>query len=178
MLKCSLFHLLTGCLLMNLIATSSRADDPAAAKPATAESKSLFANASAQSAIEQHLGVPLKEIDKAYEGRTPPESVRMLLAVARGANMGAGEGWFGPADSRFSWDWLARKTGVDSPAISADKFPGPAHWFARLDRNKDGRITPDDLDWSDCNPWIQQSSPGTEAKVEKTDAASDKTTSK
>jgi thiol-disulfide isomerase/thioredoxin len=142
---------------MNLIATSSPADDGGAAKPAAAESKSPSANASAQTAIEQHLGVPLKEIEKAYEGRTPPESVRMLLAVARGSNMGAGDGWFGPADSRFSWEWLARKSGVDSTAIPADKFPGPAHWFARLDRNKDGRITPDDMDWSDRNPWIQQS---------------------
>src|SRR5262249_28279758 len=28
----------------------------------------------------------------------------------------------------------------------------------RLDRNQDGRITPDDLNWSDRNPYVQMSS--------------------
>lgn len=151
----SLIYFLGWGALMNLIATASHADDPAAAKSASADSKSP--PASAESAIEQRLGLPLQELAKAYEGRTPPESVRMLLAVARGSNMGAGEGWFGPAESRFSWDWLRQRAGVDSQAILVDKLPVPAHWIARLDRNKDGRVTPDDLDWSDRNPWIQQS---------------------
>lgn len=142
-------------VLMITNAVRLSADEPDA-KPAAAESKPAAPNAPADRAVEQRLGVPLQELEKAYEGRTPPESVRMLLAIARGSMMGPGEGWFGPADSRFSWDWLARKTGVESPAIPTEKFAGPAHWFARLDRNKDGRITPDDLDWSDENPWVQQ----------------------
>ncbi len=156
MLKCSLFHLLTWCALMTLTATDIRAEDPAA-KSVSADSKSPPVPASAESAVEQHFGMSLQELEKAYEGRTPPESVRMLLAVVHGSMMGPGEGWFGPAESRFSWEWLVRNTGEKSRAIPADKFPGPAHWFARLDRNKDGRISADDLDWSDRNPWIQQS---------------------
>lgn len=162
MSKCNLIHLLIGCALMNLIPATSRGDEPAAAKSAPADSKpadskSPSAATSAESAIEQQLGLPLKKFEKAYEERTPPESVRMLLAIMRG-NMGSGDGWFGPGQSRFSWDWLLRRTDVDSQAIAADKFQGPAHWFARLDRNKDGRITPDDLDWSDANSWVQQAS--------------------
>lgn len=102
--------------------------------------------------------VPLSVIEKAYEGAQPPESVKMLLAIVRGSKMGPGDGWFGPADSRYSWKWLAERHGVaETEAIPADKFQGAEHWFARLDRNKDGRITADDFDWSENNPWVQQS---------------------
>lgn len=136
--------------------TRSPADDAAAAKPPAQESKPAAAAAPANSAPELHVGASVQEIEKAYEGRTPPESVRMFLAVMKGSMMNGRDGWFGPGLSRFSWDWLAQQAGGDSRAIAADKFPGPAHWFGRLDRNKDGRVTPDDLDWSDENPWVQQ----------------------
>jgi hypothetical protein len=135
------------CILWGVLLSGAQlsADDRAAEKPSPESA-----------AAGRPANVPLQEIEQAYAGRTPPEAVRMLLSIAKGGNMGGRDGWFGPADSRFSWEWLARASGVDSPAIAADKFPGPAHWFARLDRNKDGRITPSDLDWSDDNPWVQQ----------------------
>lgn len=108
--------------------------------------------------IKGKFGMSLPEIEKAYEGKTPPEAVRMLLAISRGSMMGPGEGWFGPANVRYTWKWLAQRHGIaESEGIPADKFQGTELWFARLDRNKDGRITADDLDWSDRNPWIQQS---------------------
>jgi hypothetical protein len=62
----------------------------------------------------------------------------MLVAVLRGSQMGPGEGWFGPAQSRYSWKWLADRCGVD-PAkggIPRDRFRGPEAWFARLDRQR------------------------------------------
>lgn len=96
-------------------------------------------------------------LEKAYEGEHPPEAVRMLTAVLRGSRMGPGEGWFGPADNRYSWKWLAQRCGVD-PAkggIPRDRFRGSDALFARLDRDKNGVITPDDFDWSDRSPYVQ-----------------------
>ena len=102
------------------------------------------------------VDIPVEEIERAFAGRTTPEAMRMFLSIRRGSRMGAGEGWFGPAQSRYSFAWLAERHGV-TPAdgIEADKFQGEPEWFARLDRNRDGKITGDDLDWSDRNPWVQ-----------------------
>lgn len=98
-------------------------------------------------------------LESAYEGERPPEGVRMLAAVLRGSRMGPGEGWFGPAQTRFTWKWLADRCGVD-PAkgeIHRNSFRGSEAWFARLDRDKDGVISPDDFDWSDRSPYVQMS---------------------
>ena len=101
--------------------------------------------------------VPVEEIEKAFEGKTPPEAIRMYLAIVKGSRMGAGEGWFGPAQTHYNWNWLASLHSVDSDeGIVAQDFKGPSSWFARLDRNRDGKITAEDLDWSDRNPWVQQ----------------------
>lgn len=135
-----------------LLANDETPSDPKSKPPA----ESPDSENAAEKAVRQALGLPLQEIEKAYEGRKVPESVRMLIAIARGSNMGPGEGWFGPADVRYSWKWLAERQNAEGESIPADKFQGPEFWFARLDRNKDGRIAPDDLDWSDRNPWVQQ----------------------
>lgn len=100
--------------------------------------------------------VPVEEIENAYEGRKPPEAIRMYLAIKKGSMMGAGDGWFGPAAARYNWGWLAERHGIEPDGgIEADKFQGPAPYFARFDRNRDGRITADDLEWSDRHPWVQ-----------------------
>ncbi|HZV03961.1 MAG TPA: deiodinase family protein [Gemmataceae bacterium] len=98
-------------------------------------------------------------LESAYEGQTPPEAVRMLAAVLRGSQMGAGEGWFGPAQTRYSWKWLADRCGVDpvKGEIPRKRFPGSDVLFARLDRDKNGVISPDDFDWSDRSPYVQMS---------------------
>ena len=41
-------------------------------------------------------------------------------------------------------------------AQQSNEFLGTERGFDRLDRNKDGRIKSDDLDWSDNNPWVKQ----------------------
>ena len=100
-------------------------------------------------------------LEKNYAGAKQPESFRMLLAALRGAeSVGPHDGWFGPANSRFTWQRLAGRHGVNpaSGSISREQFRGPDSFFKRLDRNGDGRITADDLDWSERNPWVQQSS--------------------
>lgn len=100
--------------------------------------------------------VPLEDIERAYEGKTAPEAIRMYLAISKGAMMGGSDGWFGPAASRYSWAWLAEKHGVGPRGeIEAAKFQGEPAWFKRLDRNLDGKTTAEDLDWSDRNSWVQ-----------------------
>jgi hypothetical protein len=98
-------------------------------------------------------------LESAYQGQTPPEAVRMLVAVLRGSRMGPGDGWFGPSQTRYSWKWLAERCGVDPSkgGISRKQFRGSDAFFARLDRNKDGEIALDDFDWSDRNPYMQMS---------------------
>ena len=97
-----------------------------------------------------------EQIEAAYE---MPEAVRMYLVIARGGQMDGSEGWFGPADTRFNWEWLCQQqaNSPDEP-ITKDQFKGPESIFASLDRDRDGRVSPMDLDWSSNNPWVQQSS--------------------
>src|SRR5262245_33221532 len=75
-------------------------------------------------------------LEALYKGKTQPESVRMLIAIARGSQMNGEDGWFGPAQTRYDWAWLARhcKAG-DKGGIPRDKFPGADAWFACLDRD-------------------------------------------
>lgn len=98
-----------------------------------------------------------QEIEHAHAEGPLPEWVRMLLAILRGPQTGTndswigpgpGEGWFGPAQSRYSWAWLAaRHTVALDAGINAEQFLGEAAWFERLDRNADGEITAEDVNW-------------------------------
>ena len=90
-------------------------------------------------------------LESAYQGQRMPESVRMLITILRSAPLAAGEGWFGPAQKRYTWEWLAHRCGVDllKGSISRKQFRGADAWFARLDRDKDGVISSNDLDWSE-----------------------------
>lgn len=87
-----------------------------------------------------------------------PEGVRMLLAILHGSQLNGMDGWFGPARTRYTWEWLLKQQGLDpsDKSIPQDKFHGPAALFDRLDRDGDGGITSTDLDWSDRNPYNQQ----------------------
>lgn len=96
-------------------------------------------------------------LEKAFAGQQTPESVKMLAAIARGSQMGPGEGWFGPGQTRYDWKWLAGIAGAEAATeIAPEQLRGPKEFFVRLDRNRDGRITASDLDWSDRNPYVQQ----------------------
>src|SRR5262245_5465585 len=53
-------------------------------------------------------------LQKAHAGTQAPEAVRMLIAIANGSPMGPGEGWFGPAQTRYTWDWLVRVHGKEA----------------------------------------------------------------
>jgi alkylhydroperoxidase family enzyme len=98
-------------------------------------------------------------LSKVYGDTLPPEGARMLKAIADGSQMGPGEGWFGPAQTRFDYAWLAEKCGVDpkAPGIPKDKFAGPPDLFPVLDRNRDDAIQAMDIDWSESNPYVEMS---------------------
>jgi hypothetical protein len=50
---------------------------------------------------------------------------------------------------------LVRPGAEDAKAIPRKQFLGTDAEFAALYRNKDGAISPSDLDWSDRSPEIQ-----------------------
>ncbi len=98
-----------------------------------------------------------EEIEAAYAGKVMPEAIAMYLVIARGGQLDGTGGWFGPAQSRFSWKWLAEKHGVAIEGnLTKEKFQGSNADFTRLDRDRDQSITEWDLDWSDDNPWVAQ----------------------
>ena len=99
------------------------------------------------------------QLEKDFPASDRPEAVKMLLAILRGDWLTGTGGWFGPAESRFGWKWLADQHGVDpvKGEITREKFHGPKALFARLDRDGDGRIAADDFDWSETNPYVIQS---------------------
>jgi hypothetical protein len=99
-----------------------------------------------------------KSPHNSVKGKRIAEAVEMLLAIATGSQMGPGEGWFHAGQSRYGWEWLARRHGVDRTGrISRKKFQGPADLFDRLDRDGDGAITAADFDWSERSPFVRQS---------------------
>ena len=142
-MKTTLFAYLRNCMMATVLLTPSlRADDAIPGLPVGPELTKLS----------------VEEIEKAYDGKTPPEAIRMYLAIVRGSRMGPGEGWFGPANQRYTWDWLSKRSGVaPQGGVRADTFSGSPAWFSRLDRDHDGQITGQDLDWSERNPWVQNS---------------------
>jgi peroxiredoxin len=91
-----------------------------------------------------------KWLKDAFKGQQTTEAAEMLIAIAKGSQMGPGEGWFHPGQSRYTWKWLADKHGIPTNGtITRAKFQGPEALFDRLDRNKDGVLEAGDFDWSD-----------------------------
>src|SRR2546421_5245109 len=52
-----------------------------------------------------------KWLQSAFRGHTTPDAAQMLIAIARGSQMGPGDGWFHPGQSRYGWKWLAGEHG-------------------------------------------------------------------
>jgi thiol-disulfide isomerase/thioredoxin len=129
---------------------------------------SLFGSAYAQAPKSPAKPKPEKAQDegaraaewlkKSFGGQPLTEAAEMLVAIAKGSEMGMGDGWFHPGQSRYGWKWLAQKHGISpSGTIPRAKFQGPEAVFKRLDRNKDGELAANDFDWSDRSPFAQQS---------------------
>lgn len=88
-----------------------------------------------------------------------PEIVEMLWSLGPDSGMGPGEGWFHPSQSRYGWKWLAQRHDIGTDEeIARDDFLGPAEFFERLDRDRDGVLTADDFDWSDKSEYAKHGS--------------------
>jgi Ca2+-binding EF-hand superfamily protein len=97
-----------------------------------------------------------RQFDKGVARLAQIEFVQMLAAIHAGSSMGPGDGWFHPGQSRYSWQWLAQHFDRNKDGkISRQEFPGSAKLFARLDRDGDGYLTADDLDWSNQSLFLQ-----------------------
>ena len=130
-------NLLVGCgLLWLALADPLLADDPlGSTKP------ELKAPSQTYPVGPELQKVPLEELEAAYKDQVAPEGIRMYLAIKHGSQMGPGEGWFGPSQSRFSWKELSEKYQFDpEQGWTRDKFSGEGSWFDRLDRNRTGTL--------------------------------------
>src|SRR5688500_12035551 len=85
------------------------------------------------------------------------EFLQMWDAVVDGSMMGPGDGWFKPSQTRYTWDRFQKRFDRDKnsrvpPAELGDR----SDLFAALDRDGDGTVTADDLDWSDNSAYARQ----------------------
>ena len=53
-------------------------------------------------------------------------------------------------------------TRTEKAALPAQSSPARPSLFDRLDRDRDGAITPDDLDWSEKSPFVKQQAQATQ----------------
>jgi thiol-disulfide isomerase/thioredoxin len=148
-------QMLLATLIASAIALGVSAQQP---KPGTPPPLKLPDGVTPEQLADQKEATRVADIlDKQYPA-PQPEAVEMLVAVLRGSQLNGTDGWFHPAESRYTWAWLLKQNGLDAKAkdIPKNKFRGDPALFDRLDRNGDGSITPDDFDWSDKNPYVQQ----------------------
>jgi EF hand len=85
------------------------------------------------------------------------EFLQMLDAVLSGSQMGPGDGWFKPGVTRYTWDRFRARFDADMDGrVTPKEFTGSPQLFAVLDRDGDGVITADDMDWSDNSTYARQ----------------------
>jgi hypothetical protein len=134
--------LVSACSLSEADLPRCRAGDPLAAKA----SAGLFDPAAGWNVLRHSL-----------RAQKPPEIIEMIQAIVKGSQMGPGDGWFHPGQSRFGWEWLAARHGIEPRGIiERSKFHGPPDLFQRLDRNRDGVLDATDFDWSERSPYLRQ----------------------
>ena len=91
----------------------------------------------------------IEQIEAAFQSVRQPEAVRMLIDILRGSQMGGDSGWFGPADTRYTLQWLAAHSGADpTKGVPRGKL-GRARRLVHLPRSEQGRprSLEADLDW-------------------------------
>ena len=90
-----------------------------------------------------------KVLQKAWPDR--PEWLDMYTAILDDEAMGPKYGWFRTAvtQTRFDWEVTRKRFDRDGDSrIARTEFPGRDADFARLDRDRDGALTPADFDFS------------------------------
>ncbi len=85
------------------------------------------------------------------------EFTQMLGSIlVNGSNMGPNSGWFHPSVSRYGWDWLVGRYDSNKDGVlTADELKGSAPLFRSLERDGDGVVTSEDLDWSPRSRYLQ-----------------------
>jgi Ca2+-binding EF-hand superfamily protein len=86
-----------------------------------------------------------------------PEFLQMLGSIlVNGSNMAPNSGWFHESESRYGWAWLAGRFDINKDGIlTAEELKGSAPLFRALDRDGDGVVTGEDLDWSPRSRYLQ-----------------------
>jgi thiol-disulfide isomerase/thioredoxin len=80
----------------------------------------------------------------------PPESVAMLVDILKGSQLGPNDGWFKTAVAQTRYGWNATRERLDRDGdgrITPQEFSGDAVDFARLDRDHDGVLYDRDFDF-------------------------------
>lgn len=87
-----------------------------------------------------------------------PEVAEMFWSITTsGADMSPGSGWFHPGQTRYGWAWLSDRLDADHDgAITPEESRLAPERFGRLDRDGNGSIRADDLDWSPRSPYQQR----------------------
>ena len=137
-----------------LLTAAAFAQEPAA----TPRQPPMLALTPQQYADDASAEESAQELEQKFPEKDRPEAVKMLLDILRGPRIDGDAGWFGPARTRFDWKWLCFQQGWDPAAIESltrEQFTGSDLAFARLDRDGDGAITPDDLDGPTTAPGPQ-----------------------
>ena len=73
-------------------------------------------------------------LEKEYPETPRPEGVQMLIAILRGSQLNGSDGWFHPAQTRYTWPWLAKQHGIEAKGGGVPKklFRGTEAQFDRL----------------------------------------------
>lgn len=95
-------------------------------------------------------------LESAFGPGARPEAVEMLIAIARGSQMGPSDGWFHPGQSRYGFKWLAGRHAAGLIGmVPRAVFQGSPEQFERLDRMRDGMLTEQDFDWTERSMLAQ-----------------------
>ena len=110
----------------------------------------------ASSGLATQLG---ELIDRDWDDRPPWAD--MAVAVLKGEAMGSGHGWFTGSQRRHGWDWLAEtfdEAAADGQIRRNEIKQLSKVDFDRIDTDQDGRITPNDFQFTK-NPLLEDDSP-------------------
>ena len=84
------------------------------------------------------------------------EFLQMWDAIVSNGPLDGNSGWFKPAVRRYTWERIKKLDKNRDGRITAVEFGAAADLFKALDRDGDGLITADDLDWSDNSKYARQ----------------------
>src|SRR5262245_39347863 len=110
-------RLMTHTLLLSVGLAAFAAGSPLRAQPASP------AKPAGPRPVSEDARKAADWIKSAFKDQPLTEAAEMLVAIARGSQMGSGDGWFKPGQSRYGWKWLAERHGVpEKGSIPKSRF--------------------------------------------------------